>query len=423
MTTLLPARYALDLSGESANNTIADEAHTLVQNRVRVIAPLHAPYFASSLVVHDTTTHTDLTPDQYECMQLLATPTAMCAPGLEVYALIAIIDPRVSAEVSLSYQTVGGDYLVSYETVRVLTQTLSADTRSPTWYSVLNQPDGLSPSLHLHPVGDAVGWEYIAEALEQLRQTVLMGDALGHDALLAYIDAQVLSLQSYAAGLVAESSVIGVHLASRANPHQVSKTQVGLGLVQNYPVATLAEAVAGTATDRYMTPALVKSVVGADDPGWSWSSHLQDKANPHQVTKAQLGLGAVENYPIASDAQALAATSAAHYLTPSNLGASLAALNARCMLSVLSGTLSMLQSAERTYDLQTLVGASHALYDLDGVQATVRVIDPSIGATNDMYVDAGAFVTVSLAEGRYLKLQNKYAGTLNVYIRLAVAKR
>jgi hypothetical protein len=39
------------------------------------------------------------------------------------------------------------------------------------------------------------------------------------------------------------------------NPHQVTKAQVGLGSVSNYPDASNAEAIAGTATDRFMTPA------------------------------------------------------------------------------------------------------------------------------------------------------------------------
>lgn len=45
---------------------------------------------------------------------------------------------------------------------------------------------------------------------------------------------------------------IQAHIARTDNPHQVTKEQLGLGNVQNYPVATREEVIALTATDRYI---------------------------------------------------------------------------------------------------------------------------------------------------------------------------
>lgn len=53
------------------------------------------------------------------------------------------------------------------------------------------------------------------------------------------------------------------HIASKANPHEVTKTQVGLSNVDNVKQAPY--------------------------------THVSDKANPHGVTKAQVGLGNVDN--------------------------------------------------------------------------------------------------------------------------------
>ncbi|EOA2258290.1 TPA: hypothetical protein ACSY2G_10245 [Listeria monocytogenes] len=47
------------------------------------------------------------------------------------------------------------------------------------------------------------------------------------------------------------------HVANFENPHAVTKTQLGLSDVENYGVATVAEAIAGIATDKLMTPANV----------------------------------------------------------------------------------------------------------------------------------------------------------------------
>ena len=51
-------------------------------------------------------------------------------------------------------------------------------------------------------------------------------------------------------------------VARRDNPHGVTKAQVGLGSVENYGIASSADAAAGVA-DKYMTPALTKEVVAA----------------------------------------------------------------------------------------------------------------------------------------------------------------
>ena len=44
------------------------------------------------------------------------------------------------------------------------------------------------------------------------------------------------------------------HMNDFNNPHGVTKAHVGLGLVENYPLASTAEAEGLTATNRYLTP-------------------------------------------------------------------------------------------------------------------------------------------------------------------------
>lgn len=57
------------------------------------------------------------------------------------------------------------------------------------------------------------------------------------------------------------SNALTSHTGNTSNPHSVTKAQVGLGSVQNYGIATEAEAKAGTATNKYMTPQRSKSVI------------------------------------------------------------------------------------------------------------------------------------------------------------------
>ena len=48
------------------------------------------------------------------------------------------------------------------------------------------------------------------------------------------------------------------HISNKNNPHSTTKAQVGLGDVQNYGIATKAEAQAAEIDNKYMTPAKVK---------------------------------------------------------------------------------------------------------------------------------------------------------------------
>lgn len=51
------------------------------------------------------------------------------------------------------------------------------------------------------------------------------------------------------------------HINDLANPHKVTKAQVGLGNVPNYGIATESEAIAGTVNNKFMTPHLVNLAV------------------------------------------------------------------------------------------------------------------------------------------------------------------
>lgn len=56
---------------------------------------------------------------------------------------------------------------------------------------------------------------------------------------------------------------LNAHVSSANNPHNVNKTHVGLGNVQNYGIATQAQAEAGTANNKYMTPLRTKQAIQA----------------------------------------------------------------------------------------------------------------------------------------------------------------
>ncbi len=111
---------------------------------------------------------------------------------------------------------------------------------------------------------------------------------------------------------MATSTEFSNHSGNTSNPHSVTKTQVSLGSVLNYGIASQAEAEAGTATNKYLTPERVKQAIDALQAVKS----VAGKTGTVTLAKADVGLSSVENYAIASQGEAEAASLNDKYMTP-----------------------------------------------------------------------------------------------------------
>lgn len=298
MSSTNPNRYQVDYTGSLAANLVKNEAVTLTSRAVRVFAPANAPYYKDSMVIRDITTGDTLTSAQWSAYYLVSAPSAMTELGKEVYAIVIITDQSVSNNLSITYQTVGGDYVTGYDNLVQLLKACTEDTRPVTWNNVLNVSGGFTPNLHLHSVSDTFGWEYLATYLEQLKLAILLGDNLRKDAVLAYIDNALIASDAFAASQLSSASVFGQHVTSTNNPHNVTAAQLNLGNVMNYPVANTSELNAGTASNRYVTVDQVAQVV-RNAVNLGMDAHIARLDNPHAVTPAQVGLGNVLNYGVA----------------------------------------------------------------------------------------------------------------------------
>ena len=61
-----------------------------------------------------------------------------------------------------------------------------------------------------------------------------------------------------------DSTNVDAHMANVSNPHSVTAAQVGLGSVQNYGIATQVEAEGGTSDVKHMTPLKVKQSINSE---------------------------------------------------------------------------------------------------------------------------------------------------------------
>lgn len=96
------------------------------------------------------------------------------------------------------------------------------------------------------------------------------------------------------------------HKEDLTNPHKVTKEQVGLG---NLPNAKTDDP--SVSNSNILATSKAVNTVHEDLQG-----HKEDKKNPHNVTRAQVGLGNVQNYGIANDTEAKDPLVINKYMTP-----------------------------------------------------------------------------------------------------------
>jgi hypothetical protein len=312
-------KYPLDLTGAASSNLITGELHTVNVSSQPAFVLNYGPFYTTGLVVTRMDTGAVLTPGsigstggQYVATQLFVDMTLRT--GLEICSVIVITDTTLpnDLELSVTYQVLGGPYSASVDAIQQLIDALNLSDKPVLWADILGKPVLFPPAPHLHDLGDIYGFEYLVAALERITQAIYVGDDAQLTAVYAYIDHQIAGLQS---SVSANSAALTAHLADYSNPHRVTAAQVGLGNVANYPPSTTELASAGTDNASYMTPALVATEI-TSLIGNAFNAHITNYSNPHRVTAAQVGLGNVQNYPMASVADAEAGTNNAELMSP-----------------------------------------------------------------------------------------------------------
>lgn len=306
----LIAKYPLDKSGTSPTNKVVGEIREINGSRERAFVPYAGPFYADTMKIINADTGKELVPvDDYILCQPFQ--QASLRTGLDVECVVWL-KTETPIRVQLAYQVVGGEYSWSIDALVQMINEIDLDGRPVQWGAIIGKPTAYPPAPHIHDIGDTYGWEYVTFQLEGIRNAILVGDEASHDELRQQMQAIRDGLQEEIDAL--DGRLTG-HVNDFNNPHRTTKAQVGLGSVEDYPIASTAEALAGTAANRYMTPqrtsALAQRLVDE-----AVTAHINDKNNPHNTTKAQVGLGNVQNYGVASTAEATAGVVADKYMTP-----------------------------------------------------------------------------------------------------------
>lgn len=251
MTTLIK-KFPLDLTGRNPDNLVLGEPHELVETSrdgKRAFVPNYGGFYTQDMVVRDASGTELKKGADYIATYLYEDATEKS--GLEVCGAVVVVNPKISSTVYLDYRVVGGSFAVSTNALEQVLQSLAEDDRPIKWGNIVGRPSVFPPGGHLHALWELYGFEYLVVQLERLTQAIIAGDQAILDEMREYIRTLHQEALDYTDAL--EERFLD-HKNDTTNPHQVTKAQVGLGRVENYPTASEMEARSGSLNDRYMTP-------------------------------------------------------------------------------------------------------------------------------------------------------------------------
>lgn len=281
--------YPFDPSGLLASNLIDGERQVITPpnwSDFYIVIPEAAPFFREGLrLIHHPSGNILTEGVDYYCTHRFH--DASLAIAKPVFGSITILNRSLEGVLELKYQTLGGEWTLSEQQISDILAEELANPRTTTWEQVVDLPREFPVIDHPWDLVDMVGASSVVEKLDEIAQAI-RDNAEG-------------ATQS--------------HINDTDNPHQVTKTQVGLGSVANYPPASEAEALDGTLANRYMTPVVTRAVV-MSLVGDEFNLHKNNNNNPHGVNKAHIGLSNVGNYAMATTGDATTGTAANLYMSP-----------------------------------------------------------------------------------------------------------
>ena len=279
--------YPHDPSGSAPTNKITKELHSIQFGGGKaVLIPNAAPFFTKSLRVYNANTNQDYREHiDYELGHVY--PEGFEASGKGLHGSIVFVNESINPLVGIDYQTVGykwghSDKALSEE---LANQALNPLTR--TWGMIEGLPETFPPVRHEDDVMDVKDFPAFLTVMDRLVEAV--------------------------AGISEGNSKSFKDLEERLN--NLTSKDVGLEFVRNYGIASDHDVEEGSSDSVYMTALRVKSMI-ENLVGQRLDQHIKNKEDPHDTTPEQIGLGKVNNYPIATKEIAEKGESNEHYLTP-----------------------------------------------------------------------------------------------------------
>lgn len=290
--------YPFDTTGLASTNLIVDEVHTLTEinsNTYRIFIPVFAPFYLDNISLSHVDNLGVTTPlvenvDYTLCLPFIGGTRSI---GKMMYGGITVNTELINGVVKITYQTLGGPWTADASVVLETLAQLIYNPRVTIWDLVTSKPEEFPPIYHDQSLDYVYGHQDLITSINTVADTI--------------------------AAQPSSSTALINHMINDTNPHSVTKAQVGLSNVANLPLASDLEVSELAEVDKYVT---LKQIVTTGILSLDSSvvtAHMANTSNPHGVTKTQVGLSNVVNYPVADNTEITAQTSVDKYVLLSQM--------------------------------------------------------------------------------------------------------
>ena len=170
--------YPFDGTGEASTNLVTDEIHTVTKINAapyRMLIPTFAPLYLNNLKLEHIDLLGNKTPmteglDFYTSLPFMA---AFRSTRQGVYGGLQIINNRTEGLISITYQTVGGEWCVDANDVYRRLLEHDYNRRTSWWENVANVPDQFPSMHHLQPIDDFLKITDLMDRLVDIRDAIL----------------------------------------------------------------------------------------------------------------------------------------------------------------------------------------------------------------------------------------------------------
>ncbi|QBJ02713.1 virion structural protein [Pseudomonas phage Psa21] len=293
-----PVLYALplDWKGESPDNRTKGERHDLTDQYdlpFRIVVLRNGYFFTDNLYIIDGKGYVLKEDRDYQCVAFNS--DAADKTSKTVCAVIVIINPNVSPIIEVDAQMLGGEYCSVVPSIVEAAKGLMNSTRKIHWNNITGKPDDYRPNGHMHALWELFGFTPQVMQLKRITAGFERSVQKDFDALLVKFDQNMSVVEKL---LDAVEQQLTDHIADVVSkPHRETKAQIGLGLVQDYPVATAQEASAPNASivNRYATPWSMAVSIRVNFLD-KLDEHKANMNNPHNVTASQLNVYTIPQF-------------------------------------------------------------------------------------------------------------------------------
>lgn len=183
---LLPS-YPLDLTNSALSNRITDEIHTFNVLTDRMFVPSAGPFYTQGFDIRHPVTNAPLLPNvHYKILHLHK--EASLQSGKNVCCIVYVHNASIPG-CKINYQVVGGVYSDTADVIREILDNLPnlPNANQVHWGQIIGQPVQYPPAAHRHHVDSLYNMGDVVNVLEQIRTSMLAGDAGAFEAIYQYI--------------------------------------------------------------------------------------------------------------------------------------------------------------------------------------------------------------------------------------------